>query len=187
MIPPDTVGTLSFPFPATSHRISFLLFYSVIYYPVFYATTGLVQGLTFDETVTRAKETFIPLMKRNLLFWIPTQFAVFGFVEEDLQIPILIVCGLVWTIILSLSAGNASEAHKEPVGSLADGMIVEANMAELGAVEAAMGLNGPSFYFGANITTHFDGEGDDSLIEEPARTIPNTPHQRSAEDREVRN
>jgi hypothetical protein len=47
-------------------------------------------------------------MKRNLLFWIPVQFAVFGFVDESLQIPILIACGLIWTVILSVVAGSAT-------------------------------------------------------------------------------
>jgi len=44
-------------------------------------------------------------MKRNLLFWIPVQFVAFAYVPEDQQIPLLIVCGLVWTVILSVSAG----------------------------------------------------------------------------------
>ena len=87
--------------------VSQLVIIPTLYYPVFYAVTGAVQGLTLEETVQRAKETFIPLMKRNLLFWIPVQFITFEFIEENLQIPILIVCGLVWTIILSVSAGAA--------------------------------------------------------------------------------
>lgn len=90
--------------------VSQLVIIPTLYYPVFYAVTGAVQGLTIDETMTRAKETFIPLMKRNLLFWIPVQFIAFNFVEENLQIPILIVCGLVWTIILSVAAGAAKAA-----------------------------------------------------------------------------
>jgi hypothetical protein len=130
----------------------------VIYYPVFYATTGLVQGLTVEETIDRARETFIPLMKRNLLFWIPTQFAVFGFVEENLQIPVLILCGLIWTIILSLSAGNASHESDTAI----DSSTIEMNMSELGSVEAAIGLNGTSFYYGANVSTFY---GND--MEEP--------------------
>jgi len=80
-----------------------------IYYPVFYTITGLLQHLTPSQTVERAKETFIPLMKRNLLFWIPVQFVQFGFVEESLQIPFITVCGLVWTVILSVMAGAAQK------------------------------------------------------------------------------
>lgn len=77
-----------------------------LYYPVFFSLTGLVQGLTTEQSIQRAKETFIPLMKRNLLFWIPVQFVQFGFVEEGLQIPFLCVCGLGWTFILSVMAGS---------------------------------------------------------------------------------
>ena len=62
-----------------------------IYYPVFYTITGILQQLTVEQTIERARETFIPLMKRNLLFWIPVQFLQFGFVEENLQIPFITV------------------------------------------------------------------------------------------------
>lgn len=48
-------------------------------------------------------------MERNLLFWIPVQFIQFGFVQEDLQIPFLCVCGLGWTFILSIMAGSTKE------------------------------------------------------------------------------
>ena len=97
--------------------VSQLVIIPTLYYPVFYAVTGAVQGLTIDQTIQRAKDTFVPLMKRNLLFWIPVQFFAFAFVEENLQIPILIVCGLVWTIILSMSAGAAKVAPAEDIDS----------------------------------------------------------------------
>ncbi|KAL3906447.1 MAG: hypothetical protein SGILL_009268 [Bacillariaceae sp.] len=145
-----------------------LVMIPLIYYPVFYATTGLVQGLTVEETLTRAKETFIPLMKRNLMFWIPTQFAVFGFVEENLQIPLLIVCGLIWTVILSLSAGNATE--EEPAMALADGGIVESTMAEMGSVESAMGMNSTGFFFGANVTADYF-EDEDEVASSSIKTL----------------
>lgn len=78
-----------------------------LYYPAFFALTGAIQGLTPSGALTRAKENFLPLMKRNLLFWIPVQFVQFGYIQEDLQIPFLSVCGLAWTFILSTAAGNA--------------------------------------------------------------------------------
>jgi hypothetical protein len=63
-----------------------------------------------------------------------------------------------------VSAGKASEETAAP--SAADGVVmmngaasmVESKMAQLGAAEAAMGLNGTSFYFGANVTSYFDYE-----------------------------
>lgn len=78
------------------------------YYPVFYTVTAFVQGLDSEAAVERAKDTFIPLMKRNLLFWIPVQFIQFAFVDESLQIPFLSLCGLCWTFIISTFAGNAN-------------------------------------------------------------------------------
>jgi protein Mpv17 len=103
-VSPDHIHTLA---SVEQTLVSQLVIIPTLYYPVFYAVTGAVQGLTVEQTIQRAKDTFVPLMKRNLLFWIPVQFLTFAFVEENLQIPILIACGLVWTIILSISAGAA--------------------------------------------------------------------------------
>lgn len=90
----------------------------VVYYPVFFAVTGAVQGLTPQQTIERAKESFWPLMKRNWLFWIPVQFGVFaGVQDEAAQIVILIACGLVWTIILSILAGQVPQ-QPEPEAEL---------------------------------------------------------------------
>jgi len=86
-----------------------------LYYPAFFALTGAVQGLDAEGAMTRAKENFLPLMSRNLLFWIPVQFLQFAFVQEDLQIPFLSVCGLAWTFILSMSAGSAKSYVSEDV------------------------------------------------------------------------
>jgi hypothetical protein len=77
-----------------------------MYYPAFFALTAVVQGLSMSGAVARAQEKFLPLMKRNLVFWIPVQFVQFGFLPEDLQIPFLSVCGLAWTFILSAAAGS---------------------------------------------------------------------------------
>jgi Mpv17 / PMP22 family len=102
----------------------FGFFLTALYYPVFYVVTSFVQSLTVEQTIQRAKDTFVPLMKRNLQFWIPVQFAVFGFVDEDLQIPILIVAGLVWTVILSVLAGSVSSSSEteEPAVAAAAAM-----------------------------------------------------------------
>ena len=66
-----------------------LIIVPFMYYPVFFAFTAWMQGLTFDEGVQRATENFAPLMKRNLLFWMPVQYAQFAYVTTDLQIPFL--------------------------------------------------------------------------------------------------
>jgi Mpv17 / PMP22 family len=163
----------------------------VLYYPVFYAITGVVQGLTGEETLARAKDTFVPLMKRNLLFWIPVQFGTFSYVEENLQIPVLIVCGLVWTVILSVSAGRVthdasptSDTKKDdgdgayPSGAevaadssvLVGGASVEANMRELASAESSLAMNGTTtFFFAANFTSYdYDVEEAGSVRTNPS-------------------
>eukprot|EP00980_Cylindrotheca_fusiformis_P021314 scaffold8211_cov117-Cylindrotheca_fusiformis.AAC.10 len=83
------------------------------YYPVFFSLTGAIQGLSVSGSITRAQENFLPLMKRNLMFWIPVQFVQFGYIQEDLQIPFLSICGLAWTFILSVAAGSAKSYTPE--------------------------------------------------------------------------
>merc|ERR1712224_277299 len=84
-----------------------------LYYPAFFAISGAIQGLSASAAVSRARENFIPLMKRNLLFWIPVQFIQFGYIQEDLQIPFLSCAGLAWTFILSVYAGSAKSYSPE--------------------------------------------------------------------------
>jgi len=85
----------------------------VFYYPLFFSLTGAVQGLTMEENIVRAKESIVSLLKRNWSFWIPVQYFQFGFVDEPLQIPFLCLAGLVWTCILSASAGSVRSFEEE--------------------------------------------------------------------------
>eukprot|EP01083_Nonionella_stella_P100797 284785_1 len=102
------------------------------YYPVFYTVTALVQGLDTEAAIQRAKDTFVPLMKRNLLFWIPVQFIQFGFIDESLQIPFLSICGLAWTFIISVFAGNAKQTDDQD-----QELLVSMNIASEGVVTSA--------------------------------------------------
>jgi protein Mpv17 len=95
--------------PLEQALASQLIIIPIVYYPVFYAVTGVVQGLSIGQTIERAKESFWPIMLRNWTYWIPIQYSVFTWVEGDAQIPILIACGLVWTVILSILVGEAKE------------------------------------------------------------------------------
>lgn len=83
------------------------------YYPAFFTISGAIQGLSAEASWSRAVDTFVPLMKRNLLFWIPVQFIQFGYIQEDLQIPFLSCAGLAWTFILSVYAGSAKSYSPE--------------------------------------------------------------------------
>lgn len=84
-----------------------------LYYPAFFTISAAIQGLSAPAAWSRAQENFVPLMKRNLLFWIPIQFIQFGYIQEDLQIPFLSCAGLAWTFILSVYAGSAKSYSPE--------------------------------------------------------------------------
>ena len=90
-----------------------LIIVPFLYYPVFFSFTGVMQGLTFEEGLDRAKLNFVPLMKRNLLFGIPVQYIQFCYVPTDLQIPFLSCTGLVWTFLLSFHAGSAKKCSND--------------------------------------------------------------------------
>ena len=90
-----------------------LIIVPFLYYPVFFTFTGYMQGLNFEEGLERAKQNFAPLMKRNLLFWIPVQYVQFCYIPTDLQIPFLSCAGLAWTFILSVLAGSAKKYSTE--------------------------------------------------------------------------
>lgn len=77
------------------------------YYPVFFTFTGFMQGLSPRETLQRARTSFLPCWKRNLMFWIPIQMVMFGLVDEKWQIPFVCVMGIIWSSILSITAGKA--------------------------------------------------------------------------------
>lgn len=79
----------------------------LLYYPIFFSFTGYLQGLKPKEILQRAKTSFLPCWKRNLLFWIPTQMVMFGLIDEYWQIPFACVMGMLWSMILSVTAGNA--------------------------------------------------------------------------------
>ena len=68
-----------------------------------------MQELPIDEIIERGRTTFWPLMRRNWLFWLPVQYYQFSYVDEPLQIPFLCLVGLVWTLILSASAGSVEK------------------------------------------------------------------------------
>jgi protein Mpv17 len=101
----------------------------LLYYPAFFSLTGAMQGLSVDQTLERARSNFLPLMQRNLAFWIPIQFIQFSYIDPDLQIPFLSACGLCWTIILSLAAGSASKYNKDVVERYTEEVMAESETA----------------------------------------------------------
>ena len=86
----------------------------LVYYPLFFAVTGAVQGLSARETVGRARSSFISLTLRNWLFWLPVQFVQFAFLGPKWHVPFVCGMGLVWNVILSTIAGSTSSTSAKP-------------------------------------------------------------------------
>ena len=98
-----------------------LVIVPTVYYPLFFAVTAAVQGLSAKQGVERAKEKFWPLMSRNLVFWLPVQYVQFALIPGSWQVTYVCIMGLVWNVILSAVAGDAGEAAAEEAASLQAG------------------------------------------------------------------
>eukprot|EP00529_Nitzschia_sp_RCC80_P023887 CAMPEP_0113448574 /NCGR_PEP_ID=MMETSP0014_2-20120614/4836_1 /TAXON_ID=2857 /ORGANISM="Nitzschia sp." /LENGTH=461 /DNA_ID=CAMNT_0000339789 /DNA_START=112 /DNA_END=1497 /DNA_ORIENTATION=+ /assembly_acc=CAM_ASM_000159 len=92
-----------------------LVIVPTLYYPVFFIFTGFIQGLSLNETLERMKSNYFKCWGRNLQFWIPTQFVLFGMINEHWQIPFACAMGMVWSSILSLTAGSAKPASSATI------------------------------------------------------------------------
>ena len=82
----------------------------LFYYPIFFAVTGLVQGLTARQSWGRARQSFWPCWKLNLRFWLPVQYYMFALLPAAWHIPFTCVMGVIWNIILSSFAGSANQS-----------------------------------------------------------------------------
>jgi Mpv17 / PMP22 family len=88
-----------------------------VYYPVFFAFTGHIQGLSPRESLVRARQYFLRCWRRNLMFWIPTQMVLFGVVSDNWQIPFACLMGVLWSAILSLTAGKTTKVVSSAAGT----------------------------------------------------------------------
>jgi len=111
------------PFLGAMERtlINQLIIIPLAYYPLFFLVTGLTYGQTVEQMRDRAKSLFVPLLRRNLLFWLPVQFCQFAFIEAEMQLPFVCVAGLAWNIILSTVSLQQDTSSTDGTSSTADG------------------------------------------------------------------
>jgi len=83
-----------------------------IYYPLFWLCTGLIQGLSLPETLSRAKAGFAGLYGRSLLYWLPVNVVQFNFVPERFKVPFLTIMCFGWSLCASMIAGYAQAWRK---------------------------------------------------------------------------
>jgi len=81
----------------------------IVYYPMFFAITGAVQGLSPSESLQRARKHYLPLMLTTLSFWVPINLYQFFFLPVDWQVPFVCAIGFLWTVILSVLAGRCEK------------------------------------------------------------------------------
>ena len=102
---------LSLPLPllATAERVAFNMFVVSpwAYYPLYFAITGPLQGLTVRDTWRRAQAQFPSLFGINLCYWLPVQSLQFALVPPQYKVPFICLAGLVWNVILSALTGSA--------------------------------------------------------------------------------
>lgn len=81
-----------------------------LYMPIFLILTSCLGGLDLEQAKARAVSLYFPLVRRNWLFWFPTQFIQFFAIPTEWHIPFLSTASLVWTIILSTVGAAASSS-----------------------------------------------------------------------------
>ncbi|EOD14505.1 hypothetical protein EMIHUDRAFT_461485 [Emiliania huxleyi CCMP1516] len=105
---------------ATAKRVAVNQFVvsPLVYFPLFWLCTGVIQGLSLGETVSRARAGFRKLYSRSLLYWLPVQCVQFSLVPQRYKVVFLSVAGLLWTTLLSVVAGSVQRwrQQRHPAG-----------------------------------------------------------------------
>ena len=57
--------------------INMFVFATLVYYPLFFAITGQLQGLAFKQSFERAKRRYAGLFGVSTAFWLPVQLLQF--------------------------------------------------------------------------------------------------------------
>eukprot|EP00980_Cylindrotheca_fusiformis_P002063 scaffold456_cov73-Cylindrotheca_fusiformis.AAC.5 len=88
-----------------------------VYMPLFFAVTGSLSKLNLEESTERAKNMYIPLLKRNYFYWLPVQFFQFLVIPADYQILFISCASLLWTVILSSIATDQPKQQQTNAGA----------------------------------------------------------------------
>ena len=106
-----TAGKLNAKLSTAIERVTFNQFVvsPFVFYPMYFTVTGMVQGLSLDQTLARARSCFTTLFGFNLCFWLPVQLTQFGLVPARYKVPFICVAGLIWNVILSALSGSVSK------------------------------------------------------------------------------
>jgi len=77
-----------------------------VYYSLYFSITSAVNGLSWQQALSRWRAQFPRVLGFNLLFWFPAQFTQFMFIPARYKVPFICLAGFVWNFILSMLAGS---------------------------------------------------------------------------------
>ena len=80
-----------------------------VYYPLYFAVTGPIQGLSCKETLRRARKQFGTLFGFNTCFWLPVQMFQFAFVPKRYKVPFICLASFLWNFFLSMLSGSVTK------------------------------------------------------------------------------
>lgn len=86
-----------------------LIIVPLVFFPLFFAVTGCVQGLTAAQSMQRLRENYLPMCWSSLKFWVPVQIAQFLWLPLKWQVSCVQAVSFIWNIILSSLCGNCNE------------------------------------------------------------------------------
>lgn len=112
-VPPDATDAQLWVAAATKTALCQFGTIPLVYLPLFFLLTGAMRALSPEQSWSRACSLYIPLLKRNVSYWIPVQMAQFLFVDPCWQVPYVCLAGFVWSLILSRLTGPTIEACTE--------------------------------------------------------------------------
>ena len=78
-----------------------LLFIPMLYYPIFFALKGTLNGAGLRSIVIDARGRYLGMLQTNWAFWIPMNILVFRLVDAELLVSVNALIGVVWNFILS--------------------------------------------------------------------------------------
>jgi len=98
----------SLPMLAAVERVLFNQFIvsPLVFYPLYFSLTGLLQGLSVNQTWRRARKNFRTIFGCNLCFWLPVQLVQFALVPSRYKVPYVCLAALLWNMILSALSGS---------------------------------------------------------------------------------
>lgn len=81
----------------------------LVFFPLFFAVTGAVQGLSLQASWERMREKYLPMCWNSLRFWFPIQIIQFLVLPLKWQASSVQAISFIWNMILSSLVGSCHD------------------------------------------------------------------------------